>query len=51
MLEGNSNVQMIGSVLPVYHVYRLNMTNELMKDKNLRAALDYAIDRQKLVVR
>lgn len=49
MLEGNTNVKLIGGVLPMYHVYRLNMTNELMKDSNLRAALDYAIDRQKLV--
>lgn len=49
MLDGNANVQLIGGVLPVYHVYRLNMTHELMQDKNLRAALDYAIDRQKLV--
>lgn len=49
MLAGNTNVNIIGGVLPMYHVYRLNMTNELMDDANLRAALDYAIDRDTLV--
>lgn len=49
MLAGNTNVNIIGGVLPMYHIYRLNMTSELMDDANLRAALDYAIDRETLV--
>ena len=49
MLAGNTNVTIIGDVLPMYHVYRLNMTNEITDDANLRAALDYAIDRETLV--
>lgn len=49
MLASNPNVNIIGGVLPMYHIYRLNMTNELMDDANLRAALDYAIDRETLV--
>lgn len=49
MLAGNANVNIIGGVLPMYHIYRLNMTNEITDDANLRAALDYAIDRETLV--
>lgn len=49
MLESNSNVNIVGEVLDMYHIYRLNMSHELTDDANLRAALDYAIDRQSLV--
>lgn len=49
MLANNANVTMVGDVLPLYHIYRFNMSNELTNDANFRAALDYAIDREALV--
>lgn len=49
MLSANSSVNIIGEVLPMYHIYRLNMSHANTDDVNLRAALDYAIDRQVLV--
>lgn len=48
LLEGDSKVKLVGDVLDLYHVYRFNMTNPNTDDANLRAALDYAIDRQGL---
>ena len=49
MLASNDNVTMLGEVLPMYHIYRLNMSHENTDDANLRAALDYSIDRQAIV--
>ena len=49
MLANNSSVTMVGDVLPMYHIYRFNMSHELTNDANFRAALDYAIDREALV--
>ena len=49
MLSGNSEVQLLGEVLPMYHIYRFNMSNPITDDPNLRAAMNYAIDRQALV--
>ena len=49
MLESNPNVKLQGELMSMYHIYRMNMSHELMDDPNFRAALDYAIDRQALV--
>lgn len=49
LLEANPNVELQGQLMSMYHIYRLNMSHELMDDANFRAALDYSIDRQALV--
>lgn len=49
MLSGNPDVKLLGEVLPMYHIYRFNMTNPITDDPNLRAAMNYAINRQALV--
>lgn len=49
VFEGNESVDLVGTVLPMYHIYRFNMSNPATDDKNLRAALDYAIDREAIV--
>ena len=49
LLTSNPDIQVHGQLMSMYHVYRLNMSHELMDDKNFRAALDYSIDRQALV--
>ncbi|MCL1853420.1 MAG: ABC transporter substrate-binding protein [Peptococcaceae bacterium] len=48
-LSGNSDVKLVGEILQMYHVYRINMNNSITKNADLRAALSYAIDRQALV--
>ena len=49
LLTSNPDIQVHGQLMSMYHIYRLNMSHELMDDKNFRAALDYSIDRQALV--
>lgn len=49
LLTSNPDIQVHGQLMSMYHLYRLNMSHELMDDKNFRAALDYSIDRQALV--
>ena len=49
LLTSKPDIQVHGELMSMYHIYRLNMSHELMDDKNFRAALDYAIDRQALV--
>jgi len=49
MLGGNPEVKLVGGRLALYHIYRINMNNEVVSNADLRAALCYAIDRQALV--
>lgn len=49
VFTSNENVNLIGTVYPMYHIYRFNMTNPATDDPKLRQALDYAIDRQAIV--
>lgn len=49
LITGNNQLTLSGEVLELYHLYRLNMSNPAMKDSRLRAALDWAIDRQAIV--
>lgn len=49
VFAGNDNIDLVGTVYPMYHIYRFNMTNPATDDPKLRQALDYAIDRQALV--
>lgn len=48
LLTGDDRVKLVGEVLDLYHVYRFNMSNPNTDDPALRAALDYAIDREAL---
>lgn len=48
LIDGDNQLRLVGSVLELYHIYRLNMTNPVVRDPKLRAALDYAIDRKAL---
>lgn len=48
-LSSNADIKLVGEVMPLYQVYRINMSNPITDDPNLRAALNYSIDRQKLV--
>lgn len=48
LLEGDERVKLVGDLLDLYHVYRFNMSNPNTQDPALRAALDYAIDREAL---
>lgn len=48
VFQGSQNIRLVGDVFPMYHIYRFNMSNPIMDDANLRAALDYAIDREAL---
>ncbi|WP_368654181.1 ABC transporter substrate-binding protein [Ornithinibacillus sp. 4-3] len=49
IFEGNDSLRLIGTTYPMYHIYRFNMSNPIVADPNVRAALDYAIDRQTIV--
>lgn len=49
VFAGNDNIKLVGTIYPMYHIYRFNMSNPITDDPNLRAALDYAIDRKTLV--
>lgn len=49
VFKGNDSVDLVGSVLPMYHIYRFNMSNPATDDKKLRAALDLSIDREAIV--
>lgn len=49
IFDNNENIQLSGEVLPMYHIYRFNMSNPITDDPKVRAALDYAIDREALV--
>lgn len=48
VFEGKDNVKLVGDLLPMYHIYRFNMSNPATDDAKLRQAMDYAIDRQAL---
>lgn len=49
VFEGKDNIKLVGTTYPMYHIYRFNASNPITDDPNLRAALDYAIDRKALV--
>ncbi|MFC7620854.1 ABC transporter substrate-binding protein [Microlunatus sp. GCM10028923] len=49
LLTGDQRVKVVGGVLELYHIYRLNMSNPALAKPELRAALDYAIDREAIV--
>lgn len=49
LLAGDKRVKLVGDVLELYHIYRLNMSNPAMDDPKLRAAMDYAVDRDAIV--
>ena len=46
VFSGNDTIKLVGDVLPMYHIYRFNMSNPITDDAKLRQALDYAIDRK-----
>lgn len=48
-LANQDGVELIEANYPLFHVYILNMNNEVMQNKKLRQALDLAIDREALV--
>lgn len=49
VFDGNDTVRLVGTTYPMYHIYRFNMSNPITDDAHLRAALDYAIDRESIV--
>ncbi len=49
LLAGDRRIKLVGGVVELYHLYRLNMSNPALADPKLRAAMDYAIDRDAIV--
>ncbi len=49
VFENNENFIVNGELMPMYHIYRFNMSNPAVADSKLRTALDLAIDRDQLV--
>lgn len=49
LLTGDQRIKLVGDVLELYHLYRLNMSNPALDDPNIRAAMDHAIDRDAIV--
>lgn len=45
VFENNEDFIVHGEVLPMYHIYRFNMSNPNVDDPKLRRAIDLAIDR------
>lgn len=48
-VSGNSDVKLVGTAWPMYHVLVLNQNGAGMEDPKLRQAMSLAIDRQALV--